>query len=45
MSDSEIDREDRDIDLSDLADDMRINRINHGDALWDGMINWFRKSD
>ena len=45
MSGSEIDQDDMDSDLSDLKYEERSSRINHGDALWDGMINWFRKSD
>ena len=36
-------KEDREMDESDVEDHKRYGSINHGDAFWDGMINWFRK--
>jgi hypothetical protein len=49
VSDSEVDPDDMDHDDDDLGDlrehSTSSSRINHGDALWDGMINWFRKGD
>ncbi len=38
MEDEEMDREQR-------SEHRSYGSINHGDALWDGMINWFRKSE
>jgi hypothetical protein len=31
------------MDESDVDEHKRYGSINHGDAFWDGMINWFRK--
>jgi len=31
------------MDESDVEEYKRYGSINHGDAFWDGMINWFRK--
>lgn len=36
-------REDREMEQSDTDEHKRYGSINHGDAFWDGMINWFRK--
>ena len=34
--------EDRDFDESGIEEFYDFGAINHGDAMWDGMINWFR---
>jgi hypothetical protein len=31
------------MDEDDFNETKDYGVINHGDALWDGMINWFRK--
>jgi hypothetical protein len=36
-------REDREMDESEISEYESYGSINHGDAFWDGMINWFRK--
>jgi hypothetical protein len=35
--------EDKRMDDESFAETKDYGEINHGDALWDGMINWFRK--
>lgn len=37
------DKQDREMDEDRFNETREYGTINHGDALWDGMINWFRK--
>ena len=37
------DKQDREMDEDNFNETKDYGVINHGDALWDGMINWFRK--
>ena len=39
----ETERQDREMDEEDFRETKSYGTINHGDALWDGMIKWFRK--
>jgi hypothetical protein len=39
----EKERDDRELDEEHFNETKDCGKINHGDALWDGMINWFRK--
>ena len=36
-------KEDREMEESSISEYESYGSINHGDAFWDGMINWFRK--
>jgi hypothetical protein len=39
----ETERQDREMEEESFQETRDYGVINHGDALWDGMINWFRK--
>jgi hypothetical protein len=36
------DIDDMEVDKEDMEDHKKVDSINHGDALWDGRIGWFR---
>jgi hypothetical protein len=39
----ETERQDREMEEESFQETRDYGTINHGDALWDGMINWFRR--
>jgi hypothetical protein len=41
-NETEWEKQDREMDEQDFEETKSYGMINHGDALWDGMINWFR---